>query len=67
MWLYPYLTWITIALITFVLGYMLTDTAEGGGRDQVVLSTLVAAGVVVFALVRERLARKARQSDAISS
>ena len=57
MWLYPYLTWATIALITFVLGYMLTDTAEGGGRDQVVLSTLAAVGVVVIALVRERLGR----------
>ncbi|MFJ5993995.1 amino acid permease [Streptomyces sp. NPDC092370] len=55
MWLYPYLTWVTIAVIIFVLGYMLTDTAEGGGRDQVVLSTLVAVGVVVVALVRDRL------------
>ncbi|MGW3124121.1 amino acid permease, partial [Streptomyces sp. NPDC001107] len=58
MWLYPYLTWATIALITFVLGYMLTDTADGGGRDQVVLSTLVALAVVVFALARERVGRK---------
>ncbi|MER5185781.1 amino acid permease, partial [Streptomyces sp. NPDC002896] len=30
MWLYPYLTWATIALIVFVLGYMLTDTAHDG-------------------------------------
>ncbi|MFJ1968327.1 amino acid permease [Streptomyces sp. NPDC087903] len=67
MWLFPYLTWATIALIVFVLGYMLTDTASGGGRDQVVLSTLVAGGVVVFALVRERLPRKARQKATISS
>ncbi|WP_406170423.1 amino acid permease [Streptomyces sp. NBC_00996] len=62
MWLYPYLTWATIALITFVLGYMLTDTAEGGGRDQVVLSTLVAVGVVAIALVRERLGRNRTHS-----
>ncbi|MEH0637852.1 MULTISPECIES: amino acid permease [Streptomyces] len=55
MWLFPYLTWATIALIVFVLGYMLTDTASGGGRDQVVLSTLVAGGVVAFALIRKRL------------
>ncbi|MEU6222913.1 amino acid permease [Streptomyces sp. NPDC047042] len=62
MWLFPYLTWATIALIVFVLGYMLTDTASGGGRDQVVLSTLVAVGVVAFALLRNRLTPKARQS-----
>jgi AAT family amino acid transporter/GABA permease len=62
MWLYPYLTWATIALITFVLGYMLTDTAAGGGRDQVVLSTLVAMGVVAVALVRGRLGRNRRRS-----
>jgi L-asparagine transporter-like permease len=65
MWLYPYLTWATIALITFVLGYMLTDTADGGGRDQVVLSTAVAIGVVLFALVRDRLSRN-RAHDTVS-
>ena len=32
MWLYPYLTWATIALIVFVLGYMLTDTEPTGGE-----------------------------------
>ncbi|MEU0069298.1 amino acid permease [Streptomyces sp. NPDC006332] len=63
MWLYPYLTWATIALITFVLGYMLTDTADGGGRDQVVLSTLAAVGVVAFALIRERLSGKHKTQD----
>jgi gamma-aminobutyrate permease len=57
MWLYPYLTWATIALITFVLGYMLTDTADGGGRDQVVLSTVVALAVVGVSLLRQRLGR----------
>ncbi|MFF4060096.1 amino acid permease [Streptomyces sp. NPDC001668] len=68
MWLFPYLTWATIALIVFVLGYMLTDTASGGGRDQVVLSTLVAAGVVAFALIRGRLSSpKARQETTIPS
>jgi AAT family amino acid transporter/GABA permease len=61
MWLFPYLTWATIALIVFVLGYMLTDTASGGGRDQVVLSTLVALGVVAIAVLRQRLtARRAK-------
>jgi AAT family amino acid transporter/GABA permease len=63
MWLYPYLTWATIALITFVLGYMLTDTADGGGRDQVVLSTVAAAGVVAFALVRERLTGRTKTTQ----
>ncbi|MEE1836811.1 amino acid permease [Streptomyces sp. SP17KL33] len=58
MWLFPYLTWATIALIVFVLGYMLTDTASGGGRDQVVLSTVVALGVVGIAVLRQRLTTK---------
>jgi GABA permease len=50
MWLFPYLTWATIAMISFVLVYMLTDEA---GRDQVLLSLLVAAVVVGVALVRD--------------
>ncbi|MFD3497635.1 amino acid permease [Streptomyces sp. NPDC058678] len=54
MWLYPYLTWATAALIVFVLGYMLTDT-EHDGRETVVLSLLVAAGVIVIALVKEKV------------
>ncbi|MFI0240065.1 amino acid permease [Streptomyces sp. NPDC016845] len=52
MWLFPYLTWATIAMISFVLVYMLTDDA---GREQVLLSLLVAVFVVVFSLVRERV------------
>ncbi|MFZ3557560.1 MULTISPECIES: amino acid permease [unclassified Streptomyces] len=55
MWLFPYLTWATIAMISFVLVYMLTDDA---GREQVLLSLLVAAFVVVFALVREKVQRQ---------
>ncbi|MFD6533244.1 amino acid permease [Streptomyces sp. NPDC060184] len=51
MWLFPYLTWATIAMISFVLVYMLTDDA---GREQVLLSLLVAAVVVAVSLVRER-------------
>ncbi|MFD5648705.1 amino acid permease [Streptomyces sp. NPDC127039] len=51
MWLFPYLTWATIAMISFVLVYMLTDDA---GRDQVVLSLLVAGFVVAVALIRDR-------------
>ncbi|MGK5694076.1 amino acid permease [Streptomyces sp. URMC 128] len=58
MWLFPYLTWATIAMITFVLLYMLTDGKEGGGRSQVLLSVLVAALVIGISLVRERARRK---------
>ncbi|KOG42108.1 amino acid permease [Streptomyces resistomycificus] len=54
MWLYPYLTWATAALIVFVLGYMLTDT-EHDGRDTVLLSLLVAAAVLVIAVVKEKV------------
>ncbi|MFF7276685.1 amino acid permease [Streptomyces griseorubiginosus] len=53
MWLYPYLTWATAALIVFVLGYMLTDT-EHDGRETVLLSLLVAAVVLVIAVVKEK-------------
>ncbi len=52
MWLFPYLTWATIAMISFVLVYMLTDSA---GREQVIMSLLVAVVVVVVSLVRDRL------------
>lgn len=54
MWLFPYLTWATIAMISFVLVYMLTDDA---GRDQVLLSLLVAAIVIGISLVRDVLRR----------
>ncbi|MBZ3900753.1 amino acid permease [Streptomyces griseiscabiei] len=54
MWLYPYLTWATIGLILFVLGYMLTDT-EHGNREILLLSLLVAGVVVGIALVKERI------------
>ncbi|MFE3514259.1 amino acid permease [Streptomyces sp. NPDC059166] len=57
MWLFPYLTWATIAMISFVLVYMLTDDA---GRDQVLLSLLVAALVVAVSLVRDARARRAK-------
>ncbi|MFE7357871.1 amino acid permease [Streptomyces sp. NPDC057543] len=57
MWLFPYLTWATIAMISFVLVYMLTDD---DGRQQVLLSLLVAALVVAVSLVREVRQRKVR-------
>ncbi|MGW2282215.1 amino acid permease [Streptomyces sp. NPDC001770] len=60
MWLFPYLTWATIAMISFVLVYMLTDDA---GREQVLLSLLVAAVVVAVALVRDRRGGKVPAKD----
>ncbi|AYC41232.1 amino acid permease [Streptomyces griseorubiginosus] len=63
MWLYPYLTWATAALIVFVLGYMLTDT-EHDGRETVLLSLLVAALVLVIAVVREKVGRRGGTASA---
>lgn len=65
MWLYPYLTWATAALIVFILGYMLTDT-EHDGRQTIVLSLIVAALVLVVAFVKERVGggRRAAAADA---
>jgi GABA permease len=51
MWLFPYLTWATIGMISFVLVYMLFDDS---GRQQVVLSLLAAAFVVTIGVVRDR-------------
>jgi len=45
MWLYPYLTYATIGLILFVIGYMFYDDE---GRQQMVMS--VAVGAVVLAI-----------------
>ncbi|MET8676298.1 amino acid permease [Streptomyces sp. NPDC004647] len=56
MWLFPYLTWATAGMISFVLVYMLTDDA---GRDQVLLSTLVAVIVVAIGAVRDRRRKNA--------
>ncbi|UNS97020.1 amino acid permease [Streptomyces tubbatahanensis] len=61
MWLYPYLTWATIGLIVFVIGYMFTDD---DGRTQMILSLAVAAGVLITSLVKDRLGRgKARAGE----
>ncbi|WUL62308.1 amino acid permease [Streptomyces sp. NBC_00344] len=57
MWLFPYLTWATIGMISFVLIYMLTDDS---GREQVILSTLVAVLVVALGLVLDRRRSAAR-------
>jgi len=55
MWLFPYLTWATIAMISFVLVYMLTDD---DGRQQVIMSVLVAVLVVAVAVIRDRVTGK---------
>lgn len=55
MWLFPYLTWATAAMITFVLGYMVYDKDN---RETVMLSLLVAAVVVVIGVLRSALRRK---------
>lgn len=60
MWLFPYLTWVTIAMISFVLVYMLTDEA---GRKQVLLSLLAAAFVVAFSLIREKVRPRVETGD----
>ncbi|WP_328389658.1 amino acid permease [Streptomyces sp. NBC_00400] len=67
MWLFPYLTWATIAMISFVLVYMLTDDSEGGGRIQVLLSVLLAVLVVGVSLVRDRLGARAAEKAAVTS
>ncbi|WP_413809486.1 amino acid permease [Streptomyces sp. OE57] len=64
MWLFPYLTWATIAMISFVLVYMLTDK---DGREQVILSALVAVLVVAIALVKDRLTAGRGPAPAASS
>lgn len=66
MWLYPYLTWATAALIVFVLGYMLTDTkGESSGRTTVLLSLGVAAAVIITSLIKEKVAAKKRPAAAV--
>ncbi|MFD9336466.1 amino acid permease [Streptomyces sp. NPDC060028] len=50
MWLFPYLTWATAAMITFVLAYMVYDKDN---RETVMLSLLVAAVVLVIGVVRD--------------
>ncbi|MFJ8583978.1 amino acid permease [Streptomyces sp. NPDC093595] len=59
MWLFPYLTWATAAMISFVLVYMLFDDAN---RQVVLASVLVAAVVVVTGFVLDRRRRAVSQS-----
>ncbi|MFF7415282.1 amino acid permease [Streptomyces lydicus] len=55
MWLFPYLTYATIALLVGIVGYMFTDAA---GRRQMLLSLLAATVVLSAALVRHRSPRR---------
>ncbi|MBT2456261.1 amino acid permease [Streptomyces sp. ISL-86] len=50
MWFFPYLTWATALMITFVLAYMVYDKDN---RETVMLSLLVAAVVLVIGVVRD--------------
>ncbi|WP_405597703.1 amino acid permease [Streptomyces sp. NBC_01410] len=62
MWLFPYLTWLTIGMIVFVLGYMVYD--GGDAREQVLLSLLVAVLVVGVAVVRQMLGKGGAGAEA---
>ncbi|MCX4823078.1 amino acid permease [Streptomyces sp. NBC_01142] len=65
MWLFPYLTWATAAMITFVLVYMLFDDAN---REVVLLSLLVAALVITVGVVLDRVRKASGESapDAVA-
>ncbi|MFD5701647.1 amino acid permease [Streptomyces lasiicapitis] len=63
MWLFPYLTWITIGMISFVIVYMLYDDA---GRKQMLLSLLVAALVLGIAVVREKIRPRPRSDEELT-
>jgi GABA permease len=52
MWGYPYLTWLTMASIVFVLVMMLPDPDN---RRQVLLTALLAAGLLVTGVIRHGL------------
>ncbi|QTZ91941.1 amino acid permease [Streptomyces auratus] len=59
MWLYPWLTYATIAMIVFVVGYMFYDP---DGRKQMVLSVIAAVVVLAVGLLLDR--RRPRDRDA---
>ncbi|MFJ3974789.1 amino acid permease [Streptomyces sp. NPDC090021] len=56
MWLFPWLTWATAALIMFVIGYMFVDDAN---REVVTLSCLVAGLVVAVGVVMDLRRKRA--------
>ncbi|EDX22651.1 amino acid permease [Streptomyces sp. Mg1] len=64
MWLFPYLTYATAAMITFVLAYMVYDKDN---RETVTLSLLVAAVVLVIGVVRDRRRKAASASASVEA
>lgn len=62
MWMFPYLTYATIALILFVVGYMFYNP---DGRQQMVMSVVVGALVLVIGIVLDRQHRRAGQGAAV--
>ncbi|MGW1886469.1 amino acid permease [Streptomyces sp. NPDC001970] len=60
MWLFPYLTWATAAMIVLVLGYMLFDDAN---REVVLLSLAVAAVVLIIGFVLQSKDRSRRKAE----
>ncbi|WP_193553421.1 amino acid permease [Streptomyces orinoci] len=61
MWLFPYLTWATIGMILFVLGYMVVD--GGDNRDQVLASSLVGVLVLALGVILGRRHKKAEIAE----
>ncbi|MER7149601.1 amino acid permease [Streptomyces lydicus] len=60
MWLYPWLTYATIGLIVFVIGYMFYDP---DGREQMVLSVVAAVVVLAVGLILDRRRPRERAAD----
>lgn len=61
MWLFPYLTYATIAFILFVVGYMFYDEE---GRQQMIMSVVVGALVLVVGILRDRASRMSPTEEA---
>ncbi|MEU1280494.1 amino acid permease [Streptomyces sp. NPDC005805] len=64
MWLFPYLTYATIAMISFVIVYMLFDDK---GRQQMLLSLLAAGVVLTVGIARDRHRRRTADPAARSA
>ncbi|MFE7117724.1 amino acid permease [Streptomyces sp. NPDC057654] len=60
MWLFPYLTYATIAVIIFVVGYMFYDDA---GRKQMIMSVVVGALVLAVGLILDRRRHRVRNES----
>ncbi|MEU7042916.1 amino acid permease [Streptomyces varsoviensis] len=60
MWFFPYLTYATIALIIFVVGYMFYDDA---GRKQMIMSVVVGVLVLAVGLLLDRRRHRMRNES----